>query len=64
MGKGYLGWLEAGTYCEEEFGMRLDTKEGWFVCPECGEPILEEDWVDHDNWEECPICGFNFFEGE
>ena len=61
---GYLGWLEAGTYCEEEFGMRLDTKEGWIVCPECGEPILEEDWVDHDNWEECPICGFNFFEGE
>ena len=34
---GYFGWLEAGTQCEVEFGMRLDTKEGYFVCPECGE---------------------------
>jgi predicted RNA-binding Zn-ribbon protein involved in translation (DUF1610 family) len=34
-----------------------------FVCPECGEPILDEDWAEHDDWDVCPICGFNFWEG-
>ena len=59
-----LTWLEAGTYCEETFGVTLMIKEGFFVCPECGEPIFEEDWRDHDDWETCPICGFEFFEEE
>ena len=58
-----FGWFEAGTYCEETYGMTMNTKEGYFVCPECGEPIFEEDWKDHDDWEVCPICGFGFLEG-
>ena len=33
-------WLVAGTYCEEEYGMTLNTEEGYFVCPECGEPYV------------------------
>ena len=56
-------WLEAGTYCEEVFGMSLNTEEGYFVCPECGEPLYENDWKRHW-WETCPICGFEFFYGE
>lgn len=56
-------WLEAGAYCEETYGMTLDTNEGYFVCPECGEPIDEADWHEHDEWDVCPICGFNFLEG-
>lgn len=58
-----FGWFEAGTYCEETYGMTMNAKEGYFVCPECGEPIFEEDWKDHDDWEVCPICGFGFLEG-
>lgn len=54
-------WLEAGTYCEETYGITLNTNEGFFVCPECGEPVWEIDWYDHD-WDECPICGFEFME--
>lgn len=32
----------------------------WFACPECGEPILYEDWdmsyyIDGDEWQ-CPVC--------
>ena len=52
-------WLEAATYCEEEFGTPVDTAEGWFICPDCGEPLLIEDWPDH-HWEDCPICGAEF----
>ena len=49
-----MDWLVAGTYCEEEYGMSLNTEEGYFVCPECGEPLYEDDWKRHD-WETCPI---------
>jgi predicted RNA-binding Zn-ribbon protein involved in translation (DUF1610 family) len=59
-----FSWLEAGTYCEETYGMTLNVEEGYFVCPECGEPIHEEDWKKHDEWEKCPICGFNFLTEE
>ena len=57
-----MDWLVAGTYCEEVYGTTLDTKEGYFVCPECAEPLYFEDWPKH-NWETCPICGFEFMEG-
>jgi predicted RNA-binding Zn-ribbon protein involved in translation (DUF1610 family) len=55
-------WLEAAVYCEETFGVYVNMKEGFFICPECGEPIYECDWSNHD-WDECPICGWNFMEG-
>ena len=55
-------WLEAGTYCEEVYGVTLNTRQGFFVCPECGEPIYESDWKHHD-WDYCPICEFWFTEG-
>lgn len=57
-----MDWLVAGTYCEEEYGMSLNTEEGYFVCSECGELLFEDDWK-HHNWETCPICGFEFMEG-
>ena len=53
-------WLEAAVYCEETFGVHVNMKEGFFICPECGEPLLCEDW-EHHCWETCPICDFNFF---
>lgn len=55
-----LTWLEAGTYCENVYGVVLNTKEGFFICPDCGEPIYECDWEDH-HWETCPICDFEIF---
>ena len=57
-----MDWLVTATYCEEEYGISLNTKEGYFVCPECAEPLLFENWPKHD-WETCPICGFEFMEG-
>ena len=56
-------WLEAGVYCEETFGTAMNAKEGFFICPECGEPLFEEDFKGH-RWDTCPICDFEFFYGE
>ena len=58
-----MTWLEAAVYCEETFGVHVNMKEGFFVCSECGELLLSEDWPKH-NWECCPICESNFMEGE
>ena len=58
-----MDWLVAGTYCEETFGATLNSKEGYFVCPECGELLFEMDWENHD-WSVCPICDFEFMYGE
>ena len=56
-------WYTAALYCEEVYGVALDTKEGYFVCPCCLEMIYEDDWREHDDWEVCPICGEYFLEG-
>ena len=56
-------WLEAGVYCEETFGVDMNAKEGFFVCPECGELLFEDDFKEHC-WDTCPICDFEFFCGE
>ena len=56
-------WLEAAVYCEETFGVHVNMEEGFFICPECGEPIYECDWDEHPDWSECPICEWNFVEG-
>jgi len=56
------------TAADEEYGMCIDREEGWFTCPECGEPVYLCDWKDEDfNTEEgfgCPICGFTMIEEE
>ena len=52
-------WHIAATYCEEMYGMGMNTEEGYFVCPECGEPLYEEDYRRH-YWDSCPVCGFIF----
>lgn len=55
-------WHTAAIYCEEVYGVHLDSNEGFFICPEYGEPLFCEDWREHDSWEVCPICGGMFEE--
>ena len=56
-------WKQAAKFCEETYGTYVDWEVGFFSCPECGEPICESDWDEHD-WSICPICDFDFEEGE
>ena len=52
-------WYEAAEFCEKTYGIYVDLDEGFFICPECAEPIYECDWENHD-WATCPICEFEF----
>ncbi len=53
-------WEEAAKYCEDTYGSFINWEEEFFVCPECDEPILKEDWEEH-NFTICPVCEFDFF---
>lgn len=52
----FTTWHEVAEYCEETFGSYVNWDEGFFICPECAEPIYETDWEDHPDWNCCPIC--------
>ena len=60
----YNLWENNADYVKECCGTDfVNYTERYYHCPECGEPILNEDWAEHDDWDVCPICGFNFWEG-
>lgn len=56
-------WEEAAAAIEEIYGGVVDYNERFFVCPECGEPIYEDDWLTCA-FICCPICGFEFVDEE
>lgn len=57
-------WKDAAKFCRRDYGVYVDHGEGFFLCPECGEPIYFEDWEDYENWDVCPVCDFNWKKGE
>mgnify|MGYP002680662389 CR=1 FL=1 len=63
-----MSFEEACFICATVYGSAFSytgglSEEDYFVCPECGEPILADDYPAHD-FSECPICGFRFKEDE
>ena len=56
-------WEDAAKFCEKTFGSYVDWEDEYFLCPECGEPIFCDDWLNH-NWRICPVCETNFEEIE
>ena len=56
-------WKEAAKYCEEKYKVTADYGEKFFMCPECGEPIYASDYPSKKDWDECPVCDFNFRRG-
>lgn len=54
-------WYIMAQKCDEDYGTQVDYEEGFFVCPECGEPIYECEWDEHEMRNEvgmcvCPVC--------
>lgn len=61
-----MSFEEAALISAMEYGMNFSydgNDDSWFICPECGEPIVMGDYPAYD-FSECPICGFKFLEGE
>ena len=63
-------WKSTASHCEKAYGVQVDQKDEFFICPDCGEPIYRCDYDAPDFWNdidvspysECPICGFNWWE--
>lgn len=55
-------WKRAAMHCVTTYGVFADSEERFFECPECGEPLYEDDWGCEatGNWHYCPICEFDF----
>lgn len=53
-------WEDNAIHVENTYGTFVDWEEKYYLCPECGEPIYEDDWDDDRlAFELCPICGFD-----
>ena len=55
-----MDYQEFLHFMQDECGMPV-TEDGAVHCCECGEPIYEEDFQDHD-WSICPVCEFDITE--
>lgn len=55
----YSSWEQLASRLEKEYGIQVDWEERFFICPECGEPIYEEDWIEEE-LSKCPICEFEY----
>ena len=52
-----MTWKQAANAAAEDYGCFVDYEEGFFICPECDEPIYACDWQGHD-FSTCPVCEF------
>ncbi len=53
-------WKTVASIVQSQYG-DVNFEEGYFICPECDEPIFNQDWEDSDMLEAgayvCPVCG-------
>lgn len=52
-------WLANAGCAEVAYGAYVDYDDGFYICPECGEPVHESDWTEAElEMFICPICEF------
>lgn len=56
-----MRWIKVAEKVEKKYGTYVDKNkdERMFICPECDEPILEEDYPCFHE-AVCPICGYDY----
>ena len=54
-----INWERNANMVAKDFGSYVDWDERYYICPDCGEVVYEEDWADMD-FEDflCPICEY------
>ena len=54
-----MWWKLNAKHVEKVYGGFVDWDERFYNCPECCEPVYEDDWEDKDLSEYlCPVCEF------
>lgn len=52
-------WEINAKAIEKTYGNYVNWEERFYICPECGELVLEEDWSEEELiMFMCPICEF------
>ena len=54
-----MKWIKVAEHVEKVYDTYVDKEERMFICPECDEPILEEDYPCFQE-SVCPICGYDY----
>lgn len=50
-------WRENAKLIEQVFGGFVNWEEEFYICPECGEPIYNDDWSNGYMAQfVCPVC--------
>lgn len=53
----YMPWIENAKEVEQVFGGFVNWEEGFYICPECGEPIYQGEWERQELIDFlCPVC--------
>ena len=50
-----VSWKELAEIVESVYGGYVDWDEEFFICPECNEIILSEDFPHYSGYM-CPVC--------
>ncbi len=55
--KNMTQWERNAVEARDIYGAHVDWEERFYECPECGEPIYEDDWSESELRDYfCPVC--------
>ena len=58
-------WEKNAIYVNDTYGAYVNWEDRFYECPECGEPVYEDDWSERELRQYfCPICCDNEEEDE
>lgn len=50
-------WEKNAIYVNDIYGAYVNWEDHFYKCPECGEPIYEDDWSEKELRDYfCPVC--------